>query len=329
MWRVFHGVLPMDDNLKIPMVSKCYCCDQGNMESTNHLLLHGKLARYVWSYFRDVFGLSNPSFYNVMSLFHYWAKQGKAQSMERMCYTITSIMITWEIGKERNRARHEEGYSRSSDQQKRAVIYRVRYWLLKLTEVYKFKHHSKPTFIEVARWLGLREENIELLMPRILVWEGPIFQPYCLSTNGGSEDGFVSGGRVIRKWIGDHVSNFFTFYGEGTNNYAEIRALLEGVLYCHLLGIYEFKIQSDSLLLVKALNRKGNIPYRLRKWWQLLEKLLRASKCTFKHVYRELNQVADWLANLGKRRWHNGSVNLHHHKEFMTLLWVRKWPCHT
>lgn len=131
------------------------CCDHSTIESTNHLLLCGSLARYVWSYFRDVFGLANPRFYNAMSLFQHWAKHGKVHTMERMCYTITPIMIFWEIWKERNRARQEESYEKSSNQQKRAVIYRVRYWLLKLTEVYHFKDRSTADFIGVARRLGL------------------------------------------------------------------------------------------------------------------------------------------------------------------------------
>lgn len=44
----------------------------------------------------------------------------------------------------------------------------------------------------------------------------------------------------------------------------------------------------------------------------------------FKHIYKELNQVADWLANLGKRMRNNGAINLHYHREFSAILWGDK-----
>lgn len=71
---------------------------------------------------------------------------------------------------------------------------------------------------------------------------------FCLNTDGSSINGTSSGGGVIGTYDGSHVSNFFSFYGRGPNNYAETRALLEGE--CIMLEINNVQIQCGSGLAI-------------------------------------------------------------------------------
>lgn len=75
----------------------------------------------------------------------------------------------------------------------------------------------------------------------------------------------------------------------GSNIYVEIRALLEGVLYCHTLGIQEFQIRRELLLVINGPNKEDNITCSLRKRWRYLEVGINNSKFIYKHVYMELN----------------------------------------
>lgn len=70
-----------------------------------------------------------------------------------------------------------------------------------------------------------------------MIWEGCPHNMFCLSTDGSSINGEASGGETIRTYDGGLVSNFFSSYGKGSNNYAETRALLEGILLCIMLGV--------------------------------------------------------------------------------------------
>lgn len=44
----------------------------------------------------------------------------------------------------------------------------------------------------------------------------------------------VVGGGLIRTSEGKHISNFYSFYGLGTNNYVETKALLDRIVYLAL-----------------------------------------------------------------------------------------------
>lgn len=105
---ILHVALPMDLNMNILIASKCMYYMDGNVETTNHLLLHGTLARYVWLHFNSLFGLTNPVFYSIKSIFQAWADHGQGNSLKKMCYTLAPILILWEILKERNHARNND-----------------------------------------------------------------------------------------------------------------------------------------------------------------------------------------------------------------------------
>ncbi|WMV18188.1 hypothetical protein MTR67_011573 [Solanum verrucosum] len=54
LWRVWRRKIAIDDNLKkmkIPVVSKCYCCKKGEMETMTHLLLTAPIAQKLWKQF--------------------------------------------------------------------------------------------------------------------------------------------------------------------------------------------------------------------------------------------------------------------------------------
>lgn len=57
---------------------------------------------------------------------------------------------------------------------------------------------------------------------------------WVLNMDGASRDNLASGGGIIRLSAGDHVVNFFNFFGEGSSNLAETRALLDGLELCKL-----------------------------------------------------------------------------------------------
>ncbi|XP_042979917.1 uncharacterized protein LOC122310097 [Carya illinoinensis] len=78
-----------------------------------------------------------------------------------------------------------------------------------------------------------------------------------------------------------------------------MRSLLEGIRRCHHLGFYRIEIESDSQLLVNWITRGSCNIWYLEEFWDELQDNLSNMEYTMKHVFREGNAVADFLAKQG------------------------------
>ncbi|KAF5186005.1 hypothetical protein FRX31_024408 [Thalictrum thalictroides] len=110
--------------------------------------------------------------------------------------------------------------------------------------------------------------------PTIVFWTRPPDNYVALNTDGTWKDGLAAGGGVIRRGDGSHISNFFSFYGPGTNNLAESRAILDGIALCVLMGYTNIQLQTDSKLALGWLNRDLRIPWFLKVWWRHIQEYL-------------------------------------------------------
>ncbi|CAI9765398.1 unnamed protein product [Fraxinus pennsylvanica] len=111
--------------------------------------------------------------------------------------------------------------------------------------------------------------------------------------------GPCGGGGVIRDHYGNLVAGLCVKYGYGSNNEAELRAVITGVELFKELGFQRVDIRFDSAVMVNWLT------HRLCKIWYLwdycdeLLKLLSGISFTISHQYREVNRAADLLARQG------------------------------
>ncbi|XP_057855640.1 uncharacterized protein LOC131065203 [Cryptomeria japonica] len=112
--------------------------------------------------------------------------------------------------------------------------------------------------------------------------------------------GQVGIGCVVHNWEGKEVASLASPAGIITNNWAELLALVEGLLLCRKLEVKCLDIKGDSTIIVNAL-RIGSIPN-----WKLNSLLSKAldlckgfDRFIVNHIYREGNKRADELANLG------------------------------
>ena len=108
-------------------------------------------------------------------------------------------------------------------------------------------------------------------------------------------------GAVIFDENGVLVKELSRYLGRTTNNVAEYQGLLLGLKALHQLGARKIVVQSDSQLLVRQLN--GEYQVRDEKLKVLFERALsllrRFDSHRIVHVRREMNKVADRLANRG------------------------------
>ncbi|HLN85165.1 MAG TPA: ribonuclease HI family protein [Candidatus Limnocylindrales bacterium] len=108
-------------------------------------------------------------------------------------------------------------------------------------------------------------------------------------------------GAAIFDENGAVVKELSRYLGRTTNNVAEYEGLLMGLDALIRLGRKKIRVQSDSQLLVRQLNGEYRVKdEKLKVLYQRAMSLLRQfDSYRILHVYREMNKVADRLANRG------------------------------
>ncbi|KAF5195554.1 hypothetical protein FRX31_014857 [Thalictrum thalictroides] len=189
------------------------------------------------------------------------------------------------------------------------LIFKIRFWLIKLCECYTPSRRSSYKFSQVASLLGLTTKYPILKLPSIVYWTRPPDLYVALNVDGSAQTGQASGGGILRNNKAQHITNFFTFYGTGSNNMAETRALLDGLTLCLELGLDKIQIQTDSKLVVQWFCNKASIPWSLRKWWKEIREKAAMMNVLILHVYREGNYVADYLSKWSMKLKSGGALN--------------------
>ncbi len=89
------------------------------------------------------------------------------------------------------------------------------------------------------------------------------------------------------------------YLGEATNNVAEYEGLLLGLELAAQLGANEVRINSDSELLVRQIEGRYRVKAaHLKPLYRKAKKMLDQFSAYFiNHVPREMNKIADGLAN--------------------------------
>ena len=108
-------------------------------------------------------------------------------------------------------------------------------------------------------------------------------------------------GAAIYDDLGAVVKELSRYLGHGTNNVAEYEGLVLGLEALLELGRKKIVVQSDSQLLVRQLNGEYRVKdEKLKGLHQRALALLRQfDSYRILHVRREMNKLADRLANRG------------------------------
>ncbi|OVA19150.1 hypothetical protein BVC80_417g60 [Macleaya cordata] len=102
-------------------------------------------------------------------------------------------------------------------------------WIRDINLLLKVKNHSPRTLGTILLTCRLASILVRKKHILLLRWSRPPLGYFILNTDGASLPQGAVGGGVIRNDNGDLVATFHSFYEIGTNNLAEIHALLDGL----------------------------------------------------------------------------------------------------
>jgi ribonuclease HI len=135
-----------------------------------------------------------------------------------------------------------------------------------------------------------------------ICWSFPPHYYFCLNTDGAARiENLQSGcGGVIRDGRGKWVCGFAKALGPSNAFVAELWGVLEGLSIAKAHNINKLEVQIDSTVVLQCLTSSKECRIRGRRLVQRIRGLIGEDmEVQFKHVYREANKVADYLANLG------------------------------
>ncbi|CAN0826840.1 Putative ribonuclease H protein At1g65750, partial [Linum grandiflorum] len=125
---------------------------------------------------------------------------------------------------------------------------------------------------------------------------------FTLSTDGSlhSPTNVAAVGGVIRNDGGHFVKAFTANLRSCSITRAEMRAIMDGLHLTWTLGIRRIRVQSDSTAAIAIFAKVNALDHQHTTLvMQFKELCSREWEVHLSHIYRETNNVADYLANLG------------------------------
>ncbi|TKY56347.1 HVA22 protein a [Spatholobus suberectus] len=129
-------------------------------------------------------------------------------------------------------------------------------------------------------------------------WRKPEFGWTKLNTDGSIHKETASFGGLLRDYRGTPICAFVSKAPQGDVFLVELWAIWRGLVLSLGLGIKAIWVESDSMSVVKTVNRKQLCPKAdsyLKQIWKLLKKF---DKYKISHSWRETNRAADHLAKM-------------------------------
>lgn len=200
-------------------------------------------------------------------------------------------IIGWELWKRRNIYKYGDAVSI------RRVIYKVSSSFQALVRVRKPQLHNVP-----HKWpdlLYVLENYIPKLKIDKVMWEFPIEGWTKIDKDGASKGnpGRSAIGYCLRDEQGDIIHASGKEIQDSTNTEAEAVAILEALRYCHLHGISNIWLETNSMLLKNVIMENWRIPWIINAHVKEIRRLLELCRGRVLHIFREGNKLPDHLAN--------------------------------
>ncbi|OVA19753.1 Reverse transcriptase zinc-binding domain [Macleaya cordata] len=170
-WRAINRAVPVDtriQNCSISLASGCVCCRQRQVESFDHLFMHGGIAAPLWDYFAPPFGIHRHDFSNFRDFIWAWFNVAPVGSQLGSLGILIPIVIMWETWRERNRRVHNEAPSVLS-----TCKYKIWNWIHDINPMLKVNKRS-PACIQNVLFICRTSLFVVRRRPiKVLRWSTP------------------------------------------------------------------------------------------------------------------------------------------------------------
>ncbi|XP_004309472.1 PREDICTED: putative ribonuclease H protein At1g65750-like [Fragaria vesca subsp. vesca] len=294
-WKVLRGRVLSEDLLQrrgIALASRCVLCGRDG-ESLPHIFLTCSFAASLWNNRAGLFELGClPQ--NLVDLLYYGGV-GRSHQLKEIwliCYTTT----LWFIWKARNKMRHDN-CTIVVDAVRQLIMGHVK----TASKLALGCMSNSLTELRVLKKFGLLCRPHRA--PRIteVNWHPPLFGWIKVNTDGAWQKttGKSGYGGIFRDFHGSFLGAFASNLEILNSVDAEVMAVIQAIELAWVRDWEHIWLEVDSIIVLNFLQDPHLVPWRLRVGWGNF--LHRISQMNFRssHIFREGNQVADALANMG------------------------------
>jgi hypothetical protein len=276
MWRLILGKIPTMERLKkISLVSadECIFCWVGK-ETDHHLFFKCSFAFQIWSQIaRKCYeGVFHASWKQIL---HMIQNNCNANAADNIITKLAFQATVYHIWIERN-LRRFQGRGRTIVVMIETIISEVKSKIQNLAP-----NLSSSAFI-ANQW---ELPHQPCLPKRPVQWK--VFNyDFQLATDGSYCSSGASCGGILRNKNGTMICAFHTEVPIVSSIFSETMGLLEGLKLVDRMGYHDVEVQADSLLLVKMIQKRIPIPWKLKGKMIEIDRLLNAIRAHVIHVWR-------------------------------------------
>lgn len=178
----------------------------------------------------------------------------------------------------------------------------VRFWIKVLADNLRATRKLSMQDVKILEAFQIVRPIIGVKEIKTVYWSKPIPGWVKLNCDGScrGNPGNLGGGGIIRDFQGVVKAAFSAHFGHGTNNEAELQAILEGIRLCKQFHFFNVVIESDSRIVVDWFRKRRCTLWYLWDFWDDLMNELEGLNFEVVHQYRKGNGAADFLARDGE-----------------------------
>ncbi|XP_026435319.1 uncharacterized protein LOC113333013 [Papaver somniferum] len=266
------------------MPTRCNICKKAS-ESVSHIVWHFRFGKQIWAWVAGIFKL-RPSEDLVVS---YKAAKGCSKMIKDL-WLVANLAITTELWKLRNKVFFEG-----------AVInwmgFKGRVYQVIRDNLIRLKGYMFNTVenLCILNYFKVQHRSCKLSMPIEVSWSPPEVGEVMICCDGASLGNPVQAGAGVsfRDFNSRMLGALCVNLGWRSNFYAEVCAVIYGLMIAKRWNVPRIFIRSDSMRCIQAL-QKGEVLWDLAQKWRMARDFY--SKIRYIHSYKEVNFSADSLA---------------------------------
>ncbi|WMV59135.1 hypothetical protein MTR67_052520, partial [Solanum verrucosum] len=258
-------------------------------ETFQHLFMQCPISKDLWNLFAGAAGVQGP-FVQIKQTLDKWWKSDCVAKLKPL-FRAVPIFIIWQIWKRRNIIDHGGKMS------KNAMIMEIN------RNLYLLASYRYPWFQQLpGNWpmlVKVLEDYKPLISSKVVTWECPSKGKFKCNSDGTFKHmlGVSSIAFCIRNHYGDFIFAETRKVQLRSALEAEVRALGVGLIYCINHNIFPLILETDSLVTKKVLDGVREVPWSISVEVRGIKSMLETYNVEIKHIFREGNTLADFLAN--------------------------------
>lgn len=293
VWRMMLNKLPTDDNLAsrgCQLPSMCSLC-MNQVETSFHLFFDCSYALILWNWLSST--LNKPLYFNHIE--EIWSLCSKRMSPQsKVVTTAVLINLLNAIWYARNQLTFND----------KKINWRTSIANI-ISNTSQAGNNTNATSSScLQEFTFIKKFNINLHPPRApriyeVIWQPPLHSWVKCNTDGASNSQAASSGGLFRDSEANFLLGFSENVGQENAYFAELSAAMRAIEIASQQNWTQLWLESDSMLVVNAFKNHALVPWKLRnRWYNCIHTVL-SMNFIVSHIFREGNQCADILANVG------------------------------